>query len=196
MGRGDLTDAEWERLRLFLPVSNGRCGRWRDHRHVIDGILHRVRTRVQWRDLPERFGTWETIYERHLLWSADGTWEPVLRQVQATADAAGETAWDSSVDSTIVRAHQHAAGAPIGPASTSASKGGFRGRTPDRNRGKALPLVWRRWCCRGGTGPVTGRVHQPEKTDSSIGRWPLPNDTRYVYLGTATAAALTVRLRT
>ncbi|WP_079252745.1 transposase [Streptomyces sp. M1013] len=56
MGRGDLTDAEWERLRPFLPVSNRRCGRWRDHRQVIDGILHRVRTSVQWRDLPERFG--------------------------------------------------------------------------------------------------------------------------------------------
>jgi transposase len=52
--RGDLSDAEWERLRPFLPVSNGRCGRWRDHRQVIDGILHRVRTGVQWRDLPER----------------------------------------------------------------------------------------------------------------------------------------------
>ncbi|MEF9887040.1 transposase [Streptomyces sp. P9-A4] len=43
-GRGDLSDAEWERLRPFLPVSNRRCGRWRDHRQVIDGILHRVRT--------------------------------------------------------------------------------------------------------------------------------------------------------
>ncbi|MGY4953210.1 transposase [Streptomyces nigrescens] len=51
MGRGDLTDEEWERLRPFLPVSNRRCGRWWDHRQVIDGILHRVRTGVQWRDL-------------------------------------------------------------------------------------------------------------------------------------------------
>ncbi|MFJ6452224.1 IS5 family transposase [Streptomyces hydrogenans] len=68
MGRGDLSDAEWEQLRLLLPVSNGRCGRWRDHRQVIDGILHRVRTGVQWRDLPERFGPWKTVYERHHLW--------------------------------------------------------------------------------------------------------------------------------
>ncbi|MGW3633602.1 transposase, partial [Streptomyces sp. NPDC005122] len=69
MGRGDLSDAEWERLRPFLPVSNRRCGRWRDHRQVIDGILHRVRTGVQWRDLPDRFGPWKTVYERHRLWS-------------------------------------------------------------------------------------------------------------------------------
>ena len=121
MGRGDLTDAEWERLRPFLPVSNRRCGRWRDHRQVIDGILHRVRTGVQWRDLPERFGPWKTVYERHRLWSADGTWERLLQQVQAEADAAGEINWDVSVDSTIVRTHQHAAGARTEP--PPASKG-------------------------------------------------------------------------
>jgi hypothetical protein len=73
MGWGDLTDAEWERLRLFLPISNGRCGRWLDHPQVIDGILHRVRTGVQWRDVPERFRPWNTVYQRHRLWSADGT---------------------------------------------------------------------------------------------------------------------------
>ncbi|OKJ66548.1 transposase [Streptomyces sp. CB02460] len=123
MRRGDLTDAAWERLRPFLPVSNGRCGRWRDHRQVIDGILHRVRTGVQWRDLPERFGPWKTVYERHRLWSADGTWERLLQQVQAVADAAGEIVWDISVDSTIARAHQHAAGARTEPPPTSVSKG-------------------------------------------------------------------------
>lgn len=113
--RGELSDAEWERLRPFLPVSNGRCGRWRDHRQVIDGIMHRVRTGVHWRDLPERFGPWKTVYERHRLWSADGTWERLLQRVQAAADAAGEIDWDVSVDSTSVRAHQHAAGARTAP---------------------------------------------------------------------------------
>ncbi|WP_444545384.1 IS5 family transposase [Streptomyces hydrogenans] len=123
MGRGDLSDAEWERLRPFLPVSNRRCGRWRDHRQVIDGILHRVRTGVQWRDLPERFGSWKTVYERHRLWSADGTWERLLQQVQAAADAPGEIDWDISVDSTIVGAHQHAAGARTDPPPAPGSKG-------------------------------------------------------------------------
>jgi transposase len=123
MGRGDLSDAEWERLRPFLPVGNGRCGRWRDHRQVIDGILHRVRTGVQWRDLPERFGPWKTVYERHRLWSADGTWERLLQEVQAEADAAGEIDWDISVDSTIVRGHQHAAGARTDPPPAPGSKG-------------------------------------------------------------------------
>ncbi|MGA5564241.1 transposase [Streptomyces platensis] len=60
-GAGDPPDAEWERLRPFLPVTNRLCGPCRDHQQVIDGILHRVRTGVQWRDLPERFGTWKTV---------------------------------------------------------------------------------------------------------------------------------------
>ncbi|WP_330177680.1 IS5 family transposase [Streptomyces sp. NBC_01498] len=117
-----------------MPVGNGRCGRWQDHRQVIDGILHRVRTGVQWRDLPERFGPWKTVYERHRLWSGDGTWERLLQQVQAAADAAGEIDWDISVDSTVVRAHQHAAGARTDPASRARLKGGRRSRTPGRNR--------------------------------------------------------------
>ncbi|MGW8327710.1 IS5 family transposase [Streptomyces sp. NPDC055897] len=133
MGRGDLSDAEWERLRPFLPVSNRRCGRWRDLRQVIDGIPHQVRTGVQWRDLPERFGPWKTVYERHRLWSADGTLERLLQQVQATADAAGDIDWDIPVDSTIVRAHQHAAGAHR-PAAGTRLKGGRAGRTSERNR--------------------------------------------------------------
>ena len=90
---------------------------------MIDGILHRVRTGVQWRDLPERFGPWKTVYERHRLWSADGTWERLLQQVQAAADSAGEIDWDISVDSTVVRAHQHAAGARTEPPRAPTSKG-------------------------------------------------------------------------
>ncbi|MFF0052280.1 IS5 family transposase [Streptomyces sp. NPDC005498] len=134
MGRGDLSDAEWERLRQFMPVSNGRCGRWRDHRQVINGmILHRVRTGVQWRDLPKRFGPWKTVYERHRLWSADGTWERLLQQVQAAADAVGEIDWEISVDSTIVRAHQHAAGARTDPPPAPGSKGAGRHGTPGRD---------------------------------------------------------------
>ncbi|WP_107091439.1 IS5 family transposase [Streptomyces sp. TP-A0875] len=132
--RGGLSDAEWERLRPFLPVSNGRCGRWRDHRQVINGILYRVRTGVHWRDLPERSGPWKTVYERHRLWSADGTWERLLQQVQAAVDAAGEIDWDISVDSTIVRAHQHAAGARTDPPpALAASKGGRGAGTSGRN---------------------------------------------------------------
>lgn len=98
MGRGDLTDEDWERLRPFLPVGNGRCGRWRDHRQVINGILHRARTGVQWRDLPGRFGPWKTVYERHRRWSADGTWERLLQQVQAARPTPQETSTGRGFD--------------------------------------------------------------------------------------------------
>ncbi len=161
MTRGGLTAAEWERLRPFLPVSNGRCGRWRDHRPVIDGILHWVRTGGQWRDLPERFGPWKTVYERHRLWSADGTRERLLRQVQAAADAAGETDWDSAVGSTIVRAHQHAAGArsdpPPAPASKGAEAAEHQGETPWQSLLARLAEVVqevRDWAARGAGSPA------------------------------------------
>jgi transposase len=109
---------------------------------VIDGSLHRVRTGVQWRDLPERFGPWKTVYERHRLWSADGTWERLLQQVQAAADAAGEIDWDISVDSTIVRAHQHAAGARTEPPPAPHQKGPGWENTRARQRGKVSSPAW------------------------------------------------------
>lgn len=85
---------------------------------MIEGALHPVRTGVQWRDLPKRFGPWKTVDEHHHLWSAEGTGERPLQQVQATADAAGETDWDISVDSTS-------------PGTDVRFERGLRGRTPD-----------------------------------------------------------------
>ncbi|CAM5683012.1 transposase [Streptomyces gancidicus BKS 13-15] len=128
---------------------------------MIDGILHRVRTGVQWRDLPERFGPWKTVYERHRLWSADGTWERLLQQVQAAADAAGEIDWDVSVDSTVVRAHQHAAGCRTGPPSAPASKRAeaaeHQGETPWQSLLARLVEVVREvraWAARGAGSPA------------------------------------------
>lgn len=127
MGRGDLTNAEWDRLASFLPRGGTRGGRWSDHRRVINGVLYRVRTGVQWRDLPERFGPWETVYKRHRRWSADGTWKMLLTQIQAAEDAEGQIDWDVSVDSTAVRAHQHAAGARKAPPPAAPQKGARAG---------------------------------------------------------------------
>ncbi|MEU6290229.1 IS5 family transposase [Streptomyces sp. NPDC046988] len=112
MGRGDLTNREWSLLEPHLPPSGRRGGRWNDHRTVVNGVLFRVRTGVPWRDLPERYGSWKTVYERHRRWSADGTWDRILHSVQADADLAGRIDWSMvGVDSTSCRAHQHAAGA-------------------------------------------------------------------------------------
>ncbi|WP_241778910.1 IS5 family transposase [Streptomyces sp. AcH 505] len=132
MGRGDLTNAEWDRLVSFLPPGGARGGRWSDHRRVINGVLYRVRTGVQWRDLPERFGPWETVYKRHRRWSEDGTWAMLLSRIQAAEDDAGRIDWDVSVDSTAVRAHQHAAGARKAPGRV-ASKGECSRDEPGRS---------------------------------------------------------------
>ena len=91
-------------------------------RHVINGILHRVRTGMQWRYLPERYGPRKTLYERHRRWPAVRTWERLLQKVQAQVDAAGGLDWDVSVDTTSVRGHQHAAGVRKAPPPAS-SKG-------------------------------------------------------------------------
>lgn len=132
--RGVPTEAEWRRLEPLRPTGTNRCGRWRDHRQVVNGILHRVRTGVQWRDLPERYGPWKTVYERHRRWSADGTWERLLQQVQAQAHAAGGIDWDVSVDSTSIRAHRQAAGARKAPPPV-ASKGRRLRHTGAEDRG-------------------------------------------------------------
>jgi transposase len=109
--RHDLTDAEWVVLEPLMPAHPRQGHRWSDHRLVVDGVFHRVRTGTPWRDLPERFGPWQTVYGRHRRWSADGTWELILAALQVGCDEADGQDWTVAVDSTVVRAHQHAAGA-------------------------------------------------------------------------------------
>jgi transposase len=109
---GVLSDVMWARVEPLLPSSEGlRGGRWSDHRRVIEAIVWRYRTGSPWRDLPECFGPWQTVWKRHDRWAADGTWDRLLTQLSADADAAGELDWVVAVDSSINRAHQHAAGA-------------------------------------------------------------------------------------
>ena len=125
--RFELTDDEWERLAPLLPaMTPQRGGRWRDHRQVLNGILFRVRTGVPWRDLPDRYGPWETVYKRFARWQTDGTWDRLLTHAHTKADAVGEVEWIVSVDSSVVRAHQHAAGARKGGSPRSRQAGSRR----------------------------------------------------------------------
>lgn len=78
-------------------------------RSTVEGIAWRFRTGAPWRDVPERFGHWNSIYQRFSDWSADGTWSRVLATVQGAAASRGELEWTVSVDSTITRVHQHGA---------------------------------------------------------------------------------------
>ena len=114
--RGELTDQEWERLEPLLPPERPERGRPNvEHRRIINGIVWRERTGAPWRDLPERYGPWSTVYSRFWRWREAGIWERIFAAIQQHADQAGEV--DSSVqfvDGTVIRAHQHAAGAKGG----------------------------------------------------------------------------------
>src|SRR5829696_3194330 len=116
MDRAELTDAQWERLRPMLPPQKPRSGRpAKDHRIVLEGILWIMRTGAPWRDLPSRFGSWRTVSSRFYRWRSAGVWDVILTELQRQADADGRLDWSLHfVDSTVVRAHQHAAGAKGG----------------------------------------------------------------------------------
>ena len=79
-----------------------------DRRTVVEATAWRFRTGSAWRDLPEVFGPWQTVWKRHRRYAGDGTWDRVLTRILAEADAAGKIDWAVSVDATIARAHQHA----------------------------------------------------------------------------------------
>ena len=129
VGRGEITDAAWGRLAPLLPSNGQRGGQWKEHRVIIDGILWKVRTGAPWRgrplgSMPERYGKWKTVYDRFVRWRRDGTWDRLLARVQTKSDAVGEIVWEVSVDSTTVRAHQHAAGAKKGAATRRSAGAG------------------------------------------------------------------------
>ena len=116
MERGDLTDQQWQQLEPLLPAQKPRTGRpGKDHRTIINGILWVLRTGAPWRDLPERYGPWRTVASRFYRWRKQGLWERLLAEAQQQADAAGQIDWEVHyMDGTMVRAHQHAAGAKKG----------------------------------------------------------------------------------
>jgi len=79
---------------------------------MVNGILWILRTGAPWRDLPERYGSWNSVYSRFRRWKQAGIWERVLAELQSIGDQQGELDWEIHfVDGSIVRAHQHAAGA-------------------------------------------------------------------------------------
>ncbi len=110
--RHELSDAAWARLAPLLPAAKPGPAR-KDDRLVLNAILWKLRTGAPWRDLPERYGPWQSAYTRFRRWAAAGVWDRVFAAVQRQADAAGGIDWALHfVDGTVVRAHQHAAGAP------------------------------------------------------------------------------------
>jgi len=103
-----LTDVQWALIEPLLPSSEGKRSRpFRNHRQVLEGIVFRYRTGCPWRDVPDRFGPWKTLWKRHARFSKDGTWDRILEQLLSQADAAELIDWQLSIDSTVSRVHQH-----------------------------------------------------------------------------------------
>ena len=108
MTRYGLRDDQWERIRDLLPGKTGDVGvTAQDNRRFVEAVLYRYRAGIPWRDLPERFGDWKNTHRRFSRWAKNGVWQRVFEHLAAAAD--NEYAM---IDSTIVRAHQHSAGAP------------------------------------------------------------------------------------
>jgi transposase len=119
MLRKQLTDSQWSRIEQMLPGKATDCGvTAKDNRLFVEAVLWVARTGSPWRDLPESFGVWNSVYQRFARWSNTGVWHRVFTELVKDADFE-----QVFVDSTIVRAHQHAAGAQ---------------KKPDRRRSGAL----------------------------------------------------------
>ena len=119
MQRYALRTDQWERIRDLLPGREGHVGvTATDNRLFVEAVLYRYRAGIPWRDLPERLGDWKNVHRRHSRWSKSGVWESIFNYLAADAD--NEYAM---IDSTIVRAHQHSAGAQKKPERTKQSDG-------------------------------------------------------------------------
>jgi transposase len=129
---------QWAILETLLPAGTGRDRprRW-TIRTIIDGIRWRVRTGCPWRDVPAVYPPWQTLYRWFRRWQRDGVWAQILALLQARADAAGLIGWTVSVDSTISRAHQHAAGARRDSGKQKQSPGGWQPEPTDHGLGRS-----------------------------------------------------------
>lgn len=112
MRRHELTDTEWDLIRHLFPTSRRRGGQWQDHRTILSGMFWRMRTGTPWRDIPERYGKWKTIYHRFNAWRKDGTFDKIMECLQIKLDKNGLVDWDLwCVDGSSIRASRSAAGA-------------------------------------------------------------------------------------
>lgn len=116
MARRELRNDQWNQIKDLLPGKKSDPGRTaRNNRLFVDGVLWIARTGAHWRELPDQFGDWNSVFQRYNRWSKAGVWERVFRALSGDPDFEYVM-----IDSTIVRAHQHSAGA----------KGGLKRRKP------------------------------------------------------------------
>src|SRR5699024_2986422 len=103
------SDLQWALIADYLPAPTSRRGRpFSDPRQMIEGIIYRYRTGIAWRDLPETFGKWQTVWTWHRRLAADGNWDAIHQALTAHPAKNDKADFTVSVASTIARAHQHA----------------------------------------------------------------------------------------
>ena len=110
MIRRELTNAQWGRIENLVPGKEGDRGRHgEDNRLFVDAVLWILRTGAPWRDLPAEFGNWNSVFQRFNRWSHNSVWERIFKALADDPDFE-----HIMIDATIVRVHQHAAGAKGG----------------------------------------------------------------------------------
>jgi len=155
VARGDLMDGEFAVLAAMLPAerSGKRGRRYEAHRRVLNGIFWVLRTGAPWRDVPERYGPWSTVYDRFRRWRRDGTWQRLVDALQAQARKMGRIDFEfCALDGSVVRAHRCAAGA---------KKGAVRLKKAKKSRPWAVAAEATRprsmFCVRGKASPSRSR---------------------------------------
>jgi transposase len=141
MHRGDLTNTQWEQLQPLLPPQKPQTGRPAgDHRRILNGLLWILRTGAPWHDLPERYGPWRTVASRFYRWRKAGVFQRLVDTLKQQEDAPGQLDWDVHfLDSTMVRAHQHAAGAKKGMPRPKRSGGAEAASARKSTSGRKVP---------------------------------------------------------
>src|SRR5690554_1058478 len=140
MGRGDLSDAEWELIGPLLPPERGRWARPAgDNRRFLNGMLHVLRVGCPWRDMHERYGKWNSVYVRFRRWAEQGVWDALL---QTLVDLGLTDDWQHMIDSTSIRSHVSAAGGKGGARANALgrSRGGFTSKIYARCDNQGLPV--------------------------------------------------------
>jgi transposase len=112
MRRYELSKEQYELIEDLLPMNGNRGGQWKNHRELLNGMFWVLYSGAQWREMPERYGSWKTVYDRFRRWSRDGTIEKMLSRLHLRLDENGYIDMSEAfIDSTIIRASRSAAGA-------------------------------------------------------------------------------------
>jgi transposase len=151
MHRHELSDEQWQLIADLFPSNQGKeGGQWSDHRKVLNGMFWRLNTGAPWRDLPERYGPWKTVYDRFNRYRREGFIDKLLERLQVRIDEKGLIDWDLfCVDGSNVRASRAAAGAgqKAPPASLRTTRWAARAAAGAASSTWLLTVRELRWPC-------------------------------------------------